>query len=208
MLELGVLFIGAPLIMSWLIFGYRVPLFLALQPVLIGFVLYLLWDDSFHMKAELAGGFSYAQLAGILVLFALAALVAGELVRTHLPEVYLGLPRRRPWVWQLVMIAYPLASVIAQELVFRTFFFHRYGPLFGEAVWLAILVNGLLFGFAHIIFGNWVAVAGTTALGVLLAWRYTATRSFWAVWLEHTLYGWLVFTVGLGRFFFTGVSNI
>ena len=32
------------------------------------------------------------------------------------------------------------------------------------------------------------------------------TRSFWAVFLEHTLWGGLVFTVGLGRYFFTGVG--
>ena len=43
-------------------------------------------------------------------------------------------------------------------------------------------------------------------LGLLLAYRYTETRSVWAAWIEHTLYGWLVFTVGLGLYFFTGVS--
>jgi hypothetical protein len=42
---------------------------------------------------------------------------------------------------------------------------------------------------------------------MLLAYRYEATRSFWAVWIEHTLWGWLVFTIGLGGYFFTGVSN-
>jgi hypothetical protein len=27
------------------------------------------------------------------------------------------------------------------------------------------------------------------------------------VWIEHTLWGWLVFTVGLGGFFFTGIAT-
>ena len=40
------------------------------------------------------------------------------------------------------------------------------------------------------------------------ALRYALTRSFWAVYLEHTLWGALVFTVGLGRFFFTGVGIV
>ena len=43
--------------------------------------------------------------------------------------------------------------------------------------------------------------------GALFAWRYERSRSFWAVWVEHVLWGWLVFTVGLGVFFFTGVAN-
>ena len=106
------------------------------------------------------------------------------------------------------MALYPLLSVIAQELVYRTFFFHRYGRLFGDATWAAILANGALFGFGHIIFGNWIAIAGTTVIGCLLAYRYVRTRSFWAVWFEHSLYGALVFTVGLGQFFFTGISNL
>jgi hypothetical protein len=44
------------------------------------------------------------------------------------------------------------------------------------------------------------------ATGALFAWRYAMTRSFWAVFIEHTLWGALVFTVGLGRYFFTGVG--
>ena len=51
-------------------------------------------------------------------------------------------------------------------------------------------------------------MVGTVATGLLFALRYAVTRSFWAVYLEHTLWGALVFTVGLGRFFFTGVGIV
>ena len=37
------------------------------------------------------------------------------------------------------MMLYPVFSVVPQELVFRTFFFHRYGPLFGSARWTMVL---------------------------------------------------------------------
>ena len=104
------------------------------------------------------------------------------------------------------MLLYPLMSVAVQELVYRTFFFHRYGVLFGNAWWLAILLNGVLFGLGHIVIGTPLAVYGTMLTGTLFAWRYAMTRSFWAVFLEHTLWGGLVFTVGLGRYFFTGVG--
>jgi membrane protease YdiL (CAAX protease family) len=73
---------------------------------------------------------------------------------------------------------------------------------------MIIVVNGGLFGIGHVMFGNWIAVAGTMATGMLFAYRYDRTRSLAAVWLEHTLWGWLVFTVGLGGYFFTGVSNL
>ncbi len=43
--------------------------------------------------------------------------------------------------------------------------------------------------------------------GMQFARRSYKTKSFWAVWFEHTLWGWLIFTVGLGDYFFTGVRN-
>ena len=105
-----------------------------------------------------------------------------------------------------IMLLYPLMSVAVQELVYRTFFFHRYGVLFGSAWWLAILLNGVLFGIGHMVIGTPLAIYGTMVTGALFAWRYAMTRSFWAVFIEHTLWGALVFTVGLGRYFFTGVG--
>ena len=55
---------------------------------------------------------------------------------------------------------------------------------------------------------HWEAVTISFIGGLIFAYRYTRTRSFLAVWLEHALYGDLIFTVGLGRFFFTGVANL
>lgn len=182
------------------------PLPLALVTVLTGFLLVLVCDRSFRLRSELARGLPLGTLGGIIVVF---SLVGGAIALTayHLhPAVFLSFPRRAPRLWLTIMALYPVLSVLPQELVYRTFFFHRYGPLFGGRQRLAILVNAMLFGFAHIIFANWIAVGGTFLAGLLFAFRYHATRSLWAVWLEHSLYGCLVFTVGLGRYFFTGIS--
>ena len=206
--EFGLFYVGAPMAMSWAIFTLHIPLFLVLQPVLLGVIAYLLWDDTFNFRRELTRGFSRPALAAMIVKFlVLGGLIA---VATYLlfPGRFLAFPRYNPKVWLMVMVLYPVMSVVVQELVFRTFFFHRYGPLFGNWQWLAILSNGAAFGFAHIIFGNVIAMFGSMFIGFLLAYRYCQTRSFWAVWLEHTLYGCLVFTVGLGWFFYTGVSNL
>ncbi len=123
------------------------------------------------------------------------------------PARFLSLPLARPRLWMFVMVAYPIISVVTQEIIYRVFFFHRYRGLFEGAPWLGILVNALLFSFGHIMFWNWPSILLTFFGGLIFAWRYLRTNSFWAVALEHALYGNLVFTVGLGGYFFTGVSN-
>lgn len=208
LIELGLLFIVAPLAIRYAVFTWHIPLTWMLQPVLIGFIAYLLWDPTFRLRSEITHGFGRHVLLSILGIFAIVGAGITLWVALEIPHRFMGLPQRAPAVWLAVMILYPLLSVVPQELIYRTFFFHRYGPLFGDARWMAIAVNGALFGFAHIIFGSYVSIALTTLLGWLVAWRYDGTRSFWAVWLEHSLYGCLVFTIGLGHYFFTGVASL
>jgi len=206
-LEMVAIFVLGPLAMTYAIYELRVPLFAALMPVLVGVSTFLLLDRTFELRRELTHPFAAREILSILFIVVLGAAAVGAWVAEHMPREFLSMPRERPHVWRRVLFAYPVLSVLAQEFVYRTFFFHRYGPLFGRRRWLAILVSGLLFGFGHVIFKNWVAVAGTALTGVLFAWRYVRTRSFWAVWIEHMLWGWLVFTVGLGSYFYTGVSH-
>ena len=105
------------------------------------------------------------------------------------------------------MILYPLASVTAQEIMYRVFFFHRYKPLFGGDAQDAIVLNAVLFSFSHIIFQNVTTLIIAFLGGLLFAWRYHSSKSYWALVIEHALYGNLIFTVGLGKYFYTGVSN-
>jgi len=205
--EILFFFVAAPLALRYAVYGLHLPLFLLLPPLLLAFIVYLLIDPTFEVKRELTRGFSLGHLVAMLAIFLVGGACVAAFVAEQMPNQYLSFARSRPELWRVVMILYPLLSVTAQEFVYRTFFFHRYGPLFGDRRVLAIVVNGLLFGFAHILFRNWVAPATTMLMGLLFAYRYAATGSFWAVWLEHTLWGWLVFTVGLGGYFFTGVSN-
>jgi uncharacterized protein len=204
--ELGVLFIAAPLIMRYAVYHHNVPLFYALPPVLIGIMAFLFLDPSFRLRRELMRGVSIATWRSIAILFAVGCLTIAAFVALVMPERLFALAAERPGKWLKIMALYPFTSVLAQEFVYRVFFFHRYGPLFSSRTAL-ILANAAVFAMGHIIFRNWIAVAGTFLAGILLAWRYDRTRSFWAVWGEHVLWGWLVFTIGLGPFFFTGVRN-
>lgn len=204
--EIGLFFVAMPLVLAYSVLALRVSLLLMLLPVLAGLLVYLAWDPNFRLRREFSRGFALRELVAIAALF----LIVGGAVTTFMwlfrPWEFLSFPTYNPRLWAVVMIIYPLLSALPQELAYRSFFFHRYGPLFGNRRWLAIAVDGVLFGFAHVSFGNGVSVLLSTMLGLVLAWRYTRTRSIFAVWLEHALYGQLVFTVGLGRYFFTGVS--
>ena len=204
--EMALLYLAAPLAVDIAVHQHGIPIFVALLPVLAIVLLFLSFDRTFSLPRELSRGISLAQLFSILLVFAVGAGIVATYVAEYHPQLFLEFPRNRPQTYQRIMLLYPLMSVIAQEMVYRTFFFHRYGLLFGRAWWLAILFNGVLFGIGHIVIGTPLAIYGTMAVGALFAWRYAITRSFWAVFIEHTLWGWLVFTVGLGRYFFTGVG--
>lgn len=207
-LEIAALYVALPLALAHAILSYRVALFVLLPPLLAMFLLILLLDRDFSLRRELTSRAGAASLASIVVTAAVAGAIIGYGVSELMPTRFLEMVRERPQVWERVMLLYPFLSVLPQEIAYRTFFFHRYGPLFGANRAALVVVNAVLFGFAHLLFANWLAVAGTFAAGLLFAWRYDRTRSFWAVWFEHTLWGWLVFTIGLGGFFFSGVPNL
>ncbi|WP_431963779.1 CPBP family glutamic-type intramembrane protease [Nocardia sp. bgisy134] len=146
-----------------------------------------------------------AVLPSMLALWIAAAIAIGLTLAVFSPERLLSLPRTEPLLWAVVMVFYPLFSVYPQELIFRKFLFQRYAPAFGDG-WALIAANAAAFGFAHIIFGNWIAVALTLVGGVLFGYRYRRTGSLLVVSVEHALYGCLAFTIGLGGFLYHGAS--
>jgi len=128
-----------------------------------------------------------------------AGLLAATVV--FLPGALFQFPRTRPAVWAVVMVLYPI-SAYAQEIMFRTFFFHRYASLL-RGPRARVLASGLLFGWAHVAVNNLAAVALASVGGLLFAWTYERSRSTLLVTLEHALYGDFVFTVGLGPLFYS-----
>jgi len=119
------------------------------------------------------------------------------------PEKLLLFPAEEPLRWIAVLLFYPIIMVYPQELFFRLFFVERYGAALGSKKWV-VLINGFLFGWVHILYGNWIAVAFSTVGGFLFMDTFLRTRSMKLVWLEHALYGNLIFTVGLGEYFYSG----
>ena len=97
---------------------------------------------------------------------------------------------------------YPLFSALPQELVFRTFLMYRYKHIVKRKqhrIWL----SSLAFGFAHIFYGNWIAVVLSVFAGYIFCMTYVKTNSMLLVALEHSLWGLVIFTFGIGSHFDT-----
>lgn len=143
------------------------------------------------------------EVRAIFLRFAVLAPLIAIATWLAYPALFLSMPRQHTLLWAAIMVLYPLLSVWPQEMLYRAFLFHRYAPLFASNAVL-IAVSALAFGYAHIIFLNWIAIAMTAAGGLLFARDYARHGSLRLTCLEHSLYGCLIFTIGLGRFFFTG----
>lgn len=141
----------------------------------------------------------------ILRRFVFAAVGLVALTFWLVPERWLAFPSERPHLWLMVMVLYPWISVLPQEFFYRTYFFHRYAPLFGER-WL-LFASAFTFGFSHIVFHNWVAVLLCLVGGTYFADTYRKRPSLALVMAEHALYGCFIFTIGLGWYFFSGAPH-
>ena len=140
------------------------------------------------------------QLKRVLRRFLLCAVTLVAVTIELFPEKLFALPRGTPLESALLLATYPVFSVYPQELVYRAFFLKRYEGLFpnGRGQWLG---SALAFAWLHVIFRNPLAIALTLVGGWFFAQTYGRTRSLRLVFLEHTLYGCLIFSVGLGEFF-------
>ena len=172
----------------------------------VAIVFYLRRADGFDRANLWRAGALRAALPGVLALWAAATVLAVAAVAIFDRDMLFDLPRREPLLWLAIIVFYPLVSVYPQELLFRAFLLHRYRPVFGDGRWAAV-ASAVAFGYAHLLFGNVIAVVATIVGGWLFARRYQRTQSLLVVSVEHALYGITIFTVGLGQYFYHG-SNL
>ena len=106
----------------------------------------------------------------------------------------------KPILWLKFSGIYILFSVIPQELMYRTFFVKRYQELFKNKL-VFILINSVLFSFAHIWFQSWIVLSFTFIGSILFTYTYLKTKSTYLIIIEHSLYGVWLYTVGYGALF-------
>ncbi|WP_345970835.1 CPBP family glutamic-type intramembrane protease [Sulfurimonas sp. HSL1-6] len=173
----------------------------AIMPLLWLGMLYALFVLRKNGDTKLQWHIDGNELRRVLVRFTLLGTLLGVAVWIIFPEMLFVFPRERPGLWLLVILLYPLLSALAQEIVFRAFFTYRFERLIADRR-LLILLNALLFSLVHGVFGNPVAMILSFLGGLLFMRTYLRTRSVSMSTFEHSLYGNLVFTLGIGGFFY------
>jgi len=200
-----------------LLFMIAAPALLILLPTRALFIP-VLWLSSalilWHFKSRLIRwkeiwrweSINVNELIRILVRFIPITIVVTSATQVLRPELILTFYRQHFQLWLMVMFLYPILSVIPQELICRGFMYEKYKNAVGGTVgW--IVASAFLFGTAHIFLGNIVAPLLSFFGGILFANTYARTRSLALVTFEHALYGDMIFTVGLGQYFYHGASR-
>lgn len=207
-LEFVLLYVALPLaLLAARRAGWSVPVLPILWAAAYPAAWYLVRRRGWGARELVGFSLTRAQAGHLLLRVAIAAAALTGGICLVAPEQLFELPRRSPSLWALVMVCYPVLSVLPQGILYRGLFYARYAPLFGSErqAWLA---GALAFSLAHLVFANVWAVALTFAGGLFINRTYRKTGSLLASDLEHALYGQLVFTAGWGRFLYHGTLRL
>jgi membrane protease YdiL (CAAX protease family) len=201
-IELVCIFVGLPLFFLYALLGNGplVPYLIILGVV---FFIILYRSKSFDNKWFINLKNLKKELKSIFIIFIPVALALGGYTYLFFNEYFLMLPKTNVFLWGMIMILYPIFSVIPQGLLYRAYFKHRFSNFFKTRT-TRIIFSALFFSFGHIIFKNIMAILFTFLVGLLLMYRYEKSNSLAASVLEHALYGDLIFTIGLGINFYSG----
>lgn len=120
-------------------------------------------------------------------------------------ENWFSFPLNSTFQWLTLLFAYPILSVLPQELIFRSYFFHRYKKILPSKS-ARIILSATTFALAHCIYANWIAIFLSFGGGLLFAYTYAHSRSLLVCVLEHSLWGLWIFTLGIGEYLDSGVT--
>lgn len=177
-----------------------------IMTVAVGCTVTLLRDPTFDRSRFWKMGASRAVIKRSLLVLGIAGPVLIVYAFLYERELFFLFPKTRPGLWIAVLILYPLLSVYPQEVIFRTFFFHRYQHFF-PGKWPCVIASAVAFSLAHLYLFSWIALVLTFAGGVLFARTYQSSESTVQASLEHGFWGDFLFTIGLGWYFYVGAIS-
>jgi membrane protease YdiL (CAAX protease family) len=172
----------------------------------------VVWSQLSHKKNKFWASFkeewnwaavTWDNMRPILVRWIIGTTIICAFTAWYAPDRLFIIPREMPQIIPFLVLAYPILSALPQEFIFCSFFMKRYGHLFRHD-WLKILVSAIVFGYAHMLFINWVAPVFSFFGGLVFAYTYLKTRSLSLVTIEHSLYGNSIFLAGIGYYFYSG----
>ena len=127
--ECAVLMMGLPLVLYWILpIRYLLPVIWA--TALLCHLTYRALTRQSTRDWWNRAAVTRTNLRPILQRFAVSALLMAGATWLCAPQLLFGMVRENPAFWLLVMLLYPLLSVVPQEIIFRSFFFARYRTIF------------------------------------------------------------------------------
>ena len=195
LIELFLLFVLFPIALA---LPYAIGLKMGLG--ILGFV-YILWvmarveNIRFQIPKQLPWRTFWKRT---LIIFLIIALLTILFVWWQAPQHLFYVPFQHPLLFFFILFFYSILSVWPQEILYRTFFFKRYGVFF-NSTYLLVFVNATLFSLAHLFFRNTLVIVLTFLGGILFGLTFLKYKSTTLVTIEHAIYGNWLFTVGMGQ---------
>ena len=149
------------------------------------------------------GAMNWQNLRPVLTRWIVATLLICGFTWLYEPDRLFYIPLNAPHIIPFLLLAYPILSALPQEFIFCSFFMKRYGR-FIKSDWVKIILSALVFGYAHMLFLNWIAPIFSIFGGIIFAYTYIKTKSLALVTFEHSLYGNSIFLAGIGYYFYSG----
>jgi uncharacterized protein len=203
-IEFVLLFFGIPLIIY---FDSRITYpVLLLLPFSLGILLYLWLNKDFNFKSLVRLNITRKEIWKNSVAVLITTLFLMAYVFFFERENLFNLPRKNTRIWLMLCIFYPLFSAYLQEIIFRVFLFTRYSSLFKKR-FLLILASGIAFSFVHIVYYSPVSIISTFIAGIYLSLIYAKTGSVLFTTILHSIFGIIVFTIGLGHHFWLNMEK-
>jgi len=205
--EFAALYIGVPLALRfWAPPQALLPVLWLAGALVWGCLTLKTWPERVRVLYAWDGG--RRGLRAVLLRFAAGAVVLAILLALLEPGALLGLPRRDPALWALILVGYPLVSVCPQGVIYRAFFEARYAALFGSDERRSRVAGAAVFSLAHLPFRNPWAMAFTFVGGLMFLQTYRQARRVGVSNLEHALYGDFIFTIGWGKYLYHGTQAL
>ena len=197
--EFAALYIGAPLGIAVFMPGNL--LFPALAVFSIAGMA-LLWRTGGFDWHSLIRGWRRVPVWQVVLFGLITGLAGWAIIQIARPDYARPLTPERLRFLGVIWLLYPILSALPQELIFRPLFFHRFGSLFPDQG-TAVAVNAFVFSFAHLMYWS-VVVAVLTLIGGWIFARAYLIRGFPSAWILHGIAGNVLFTVGMGAYFWSG----
>ena len=168
--------------------------------VVIGFIYILvILKRTLHISLKVNKGMNWkAFWKRLAIMFTVIVMVTTAFVWITKPTALFYVPRTNLPQFVVILFIYTFLSVWPQEVIYRTFFFERYGSLFKSKT-LFVFINAIVFSLAHLFFKNTLVTVLTFIGGLLFGLTYLKYRSTTLVSIEHALNGNWLFTVGMGQ---------